>query len=368
MAINEDVQNPGTYIVRYAKRHPITKAPRSLTRKGVRSLAEARRVYNELVLELDRKLRETVVPSWWAALGMFPDFSRSRYLTEKTISNYLVNLKAYTFECWADRPVDTFTADEIRELVMSKTSSKSVAQQKNLLKFIRAVFAMCLEKGFIKHNPTPLMKFRSGDKIKKVLTYEQVRAFLAKARELNVEWYPHWAMALYTGMRSGELVALTWDNVNLDNRTIVVSQSWNSKDGFKSTKSGNDRLIGISECLVPLLKELKLSGHDPEFVLPRLPKWMKGEQARELRMFLLGMGLPPVKFHDLRATWATLLLSKGVVPIQVMKMGGWEDMKTMMIYSRKAGVDIRGAADVLDFHDPAARYGTVSQLRPELSL
>jgi len=104
---------------------------------------------------------------------------------------------------------------------------------------------------------------------------------------------------------------------------------------------------------------LVLQNKDSAFVLPRLKKWEKGEQARELRMFLIGIGLEPVRFHDLRASWATILLSKGVEPIKVMKMGGWKDMKTMMIYVRKAGVDIKGATDCLDFHDTCYTLGKV---------
>jgi integrase len=68
-------------------------------------------------------------------------------------------------------------------------------------------------------------------------------------------------------------------------------------------------------------------------------------------MFLAGLGLPAIRFHDLRATWATLLLSKGVEAIKVMKMGGWKNIETMMIYSRKAGIDIRGSMDCLNLHD-----------------
>lgn len=78
---------------------------------------------------------------------------------------------------------------------------------------------------------------------------------------------------------------------------------------------------------------------------------------RCLRMFLLGLGLPAIRFHDLRATWATLLLSKGVEPIKVMFMGGWSDLKTLQIYIRKAGVNIKGSTDVLDFHDSIAHPG-----------
>ena len=67
--------------------------------------------------------------------------------------------------------------------------------------------------------------------------------------------------------------------------------------------------------------------------------------------FLACSWLPPVRFHDLRATWATLMLSKGVEPIKVMMTGGWKELKTMQIYIRKAGVDIKGITDCLNFHD-----------------
>ena len=80
-------------------------------------------------------------------------------------------------------------------------------------------------------------------------------------------------------------------------------------------------------------------------------------------MFLMGMGLPPIRFHDLRATWATILLSKGIEPIRVMKAGGWRDMKTLMYYVRLAGVDIRGMSDVLKLHDPEQPRGQVVSLR-----
>ena len=74
---------------------------------------------------------------------------------------------------------------------------------------------------------------------------------------------------------------------------------------------------------------------------------------------MVGLGLPPIRFHDLRATWAILLLSKGAEPIKVMMMGGWKDLKTMQAYVRKAGVDIKGATeDCLDLHDNSVRQDT----------
>ena len=85
-------------------------------------------------------------------------------------------------------------------------------------------------------------------------------------------------------------------------------------------------------------------------MLPRIDKWDKGEQARDLRMFLQGIGLPVIRFHDLRATWCTLMLQNGIEPIKVMKMGGWKNISTMERYIRQAGVDIKGITNDLDLH------------------
>lgn len=183
-----------------------------------------------------------------------------------------------------------------------------------------------------------------------MLTEDQAKALLSRAAEQGWKWHPHYALALYTGMRCGELYALTWDKVNFDRRTILVDQAWNSRDGFKSTKSGDDRLIEIAPALIPFLQELKVETGETPYVLPHLYEWQKGEQARCIATFCRANGLPEIRFHDLRATWATILLSKGVEPIKVMKMGGWKNLETMMIYARKAGVDIRGSLDSLKLH------------------
>lgn len=342
----------------YSKRHPITRVPVSARRNQCKTEAEARRTEKALIIQVENKLHKSVVPTWGDLyVACFESF-RDRGITEKTIDSYSLCIEAHTGE-WVNRTVDQITTQEVRQLIHAKVGHRSPSHQKNLLKFIRAVFNYGVEAGVIQRNPAPKMKFQVGEKIKKVLTEEQVRHFLNQAKILGWQWYPHCATALYTGMRNGELYALTWDKVNFENSQILVDSSWNNKDGFKSTKSGDDRMIEIAPNLVPILKELKLKSNDCNFVLPRIDKWDKGEQARELRLFLSGLGLPAIRFHDLRATWATLLLSKGVEPIRVMIMGGWKDLKTMQFYVRKAGVDIKGITQCLDLHNPAIEAAKV---------
>jgi integrase len=352
MGIKKSSKKPGTYEVSYSKRHPKTRKSVQRRRRGFKNMSEAKKDYARQILEVEDQIRRTILPSWEKLVYLFREGMIERGLMFKTTETYFLCLRAHTFEDWSGRLIDTITTVEVRELIKRRVGHRSPSHQKNLLKFIRGAFNFAVESGYIQRNPVPRMKFRIGEKIKKVLTSEQVKTLLNRACEYNTEWYPHWCMALYTGMRNGELYALTWDKVNLENRQLLIDTSWNSKDGFKETKSGDDRLIDIAPNLLSILKELKLQSLDPVFVLPRIDKWDRGEQARELRMFLLGLGLPSIRFHDLRATWATTLLSKGIPPIKVMMMGGWRDLKTMQFYVRKAGVDIKGVMESLDLHSP----------------
>lgn len=355
--------NSGCWDVACSKRHPQTGIPVTLKRVGFKSKAEALRAEQKILAEIQMRFAVTVSSSWATLLDSFCKACEERGLLDRTVWNYRSGLEKHT-QAWMNTPIDALTPADVRQVIHVGMAHLSELQRKNVAKQIKAVFKFAVDEGKLSRNPSPQFKFRVGDKLKGVLTEDQARRFLNEAKLLGSPWYPHWAMALYTGMRNGELFALTWDKVNLEDRLITVDRAWNNKDGFKSTKSGDDRVLEIAPNLCLVLKQLRLWGAETgNFVLRRVPCWEKGEQARELRKFLLGLNLPPIRFHDLRATWATLLLAKGVEPIKVMKMGGWQDMKTMMIYVRKAGVDIRGMTDRLDLHNPALDGGQVRSLR-----
>jgi integrase len=140
------------------------------------------------------------------------------------------------------------------------------------------------------------------------------------------------------------------NDIDFENKLVRVKQSFSKRTNeIKSTKAGYWRNVPISGELNNLIVELRsLTGND-KWLLPRLSDWDRGEQAKPLRSFLKGIGLPSVKFHTLRACFATQLLADGVETSNVMKIGGWKDLKTMQIYMRLVGVDEKGATDRLRF-------------------
>lgn len=350
-----------TYLVSHSMRHPITNVPISLRRKGILSKSEAQRVFNQLVIEVNERTKgkpnantfEIVLNDFFQSLDM-------RDLSASTVDNYKLCLNANTLPIWKGRKIETISTEEVRVFIRETMGNRSISHQKNLLKYLRGFFQFAVDSGVLAKSPVPKMQFRNINKIKPVLSEPQVKILLEKAKVMDHEWYPHWTTAVYTGMRNGELYALTWDKVDLENRKLLVSASWDSKHGFKDlTKSGEDRIVEIAPNLVVLFKELKLQYSDSVYVLPRIDAWDVGRQAEILRTFLMGIGLPRIRFHDLRASWATIMMSKGVEPAKVMVMGGWRDLKTMMIYIRKAGIDIKGITDMLDLHNPSRQSAVV---------
>lgn len=161
-------------------------------------------------------------------------------------------------------------------------------------------------------------------------------------------------------MRSGELHALEWSDIDFENRLINVNKSHNCRlKTIKSTKAGYWRQVPISDELERVLREQFGETNQSEHVFPRFTDWQRGLQAKVLRLFCFIHGLPSIKFHTLRACFATQMLRLGVEPAKVMKICGWKELKTMQHYVRLAGIDVQGATEVIKLFD------TTPLVRPE---
>ena len=271
------------------------------------------------------------------------------------IQNHVNRLNRYT-KPWFDCVASELTKGDGR-LVLSQVKENGCTE--SLLKAIKAsvnvVFRWAIEEKLIvgvQTSPTEGVNvLEKVEKVPQILTFSEIKTFLKGAREENHPWYPIWSFALLTGMRSGELKALQWRDIDFERRIISVSKSYNvRKRAIKCTKAGYWRNIPISNDLQEIIIELQRdSDCDPEgFVLPRPGTWGNGEAGKVLRAFLRKYDIDKhVVFHTLRACFATHMLARGVDQATVMKIGGWKDLKTFQIYVRLAGVEVKGATDVL---------------------
>jgi len=147
------------------------------------------------------------------------------------------------------------------------------------------------------------------------------------------------ATAAWTGMRLGELRALTWGDVDLEARLIAVDKTRYRQRVVPGTKNGQVRSVPIPPHLAHELEHWRAarpvaSTGDPVFCGKRGTP-IDGDDFRR-RVFapaLARAGLDPsTRIHDLRHTSASLYLASGATVREVMEIHGWKRMETALRY------------------------------------
>jgi integrase len=195
-----------------------------------------------------------------------------------------------------------------------------------------------------------------------VLDEEKLRMLFEKARPTRL--YPFIVLAAATGCRRGELLALTWPDIDLKTGILKVSKSLEqTKAGglrVKSTKSEEPREIGVPEWALEVLKEHRAeqewdrsmfganyADHNLIFCQPGGQYYSPDREGARVVELMRSVGLQGVSLHSLRHSHASILLSKGVPAAVVAERLGHADQNiTLSIYSHALPADSRAAAKV----------------------
>lgn len=181
-----------------------------------------------------------------------------------------------------------------------------------------------------------------------VLTLEQIQQFLQAARGNRIEAL--FVLASVTGMRRGELLGLKWRDINFSEGVLYVRRSLVELKGGtiesepKST-SGN-RSIVLPPFVLEVLKRHRVyqvkmrleaetwQDHDFVFCTSHGTPFAAGNLRTMFKDLLKKAGLPDIRFHDLRHSVATMLLSLGTHPKVVQELLGHRSIRiTMDTYS-----------------------------------
>ena len=354
--------------IRLKGRRLQTRRRKDFQGKFISSLPTARKVEFELKRELVGQKEGQPIWKWnnWLEECL----RRMQFsLKHSTVDNYQKILGKWIPGFWSEEELQNLTKVDVHNLIFENMFSATPHQKKNLHKALRRIFEMAVEEGAINKNPARGIKVTIPAPKQKVLTSEEADKLLSEGKICNHRFYFHWAMALFTGMRNGEMYALRVSDVDLKAGIIHVAKQFTSKDGLHETKTNLSRVVPIADELRPLLKRLISKGGHREtlwkwkneskkdrelfvwnnLLLPRVPEWRQGEQSRFLRDFCRGMNIPEIKFHDLRATFITNMLAKGVALNVVMSIVGHRRIATTDIYNRLAGVGVKGSTNKLSY-------------------
>ena len=358
MAIKTYEKNRKTMYRVYVSLHSTVQKVRvQKLKRDITSMAEARREEGKLIKVCYEEISRIEGKGyfWKEIINRWVIHMRNRKWIKKYSPEHLHDVENTLFlhtEMWLlKRTADISRADGRRLIDTMFNSGLSLSGIKTVKGFINHVYTWGMEEGLIadvKNSPVHGMELpKEAKKMKPILTTDEIKQLMYEAFQRDHTWKHVWAVAVLTGMRSGELHALKWSDIDFDNNLIRITKSFSQRLGaIKATKNSDWRNGHISSDLKDVLIELKNLRGSEEFVLPRLSGWDHGIAGEILRTFLRSFGIEKyVNFHTLRACFATHVLASGAEPTQVMKMGGWADFKTFQIYIRMAGVDVTGVTD-----------------------
>lgn len=332
--------------------------------RGFTSMRQAAEAELKLKAEFLQNKNAPRVWNWQDWVAHYLDREKL-HLKASTIQNYAGLLSKWVTPVFGKLPLDDITPSLVHEVIFEHLAERSAYSRLTMLKTLKRVLSLAVDEGVLSRNPCNGIKVRVPEPKQSVLNSTEVDRLLKEAALSGHRFYPVWAVAVFTGMCLGELYALKWGDIDFENEKIHVTRSWTSKTGMGPTKSRRNRVVPICESLRLLLMELKLKANSKDdFVLPRLEDWTTGEQAKVLREFCKAIGITSVKFHDLRATFITQLLLKGVSLAQVMAIVGHAELKTTNRYLRVAGSDLKGATEKLQYSLPRDELAKVIELHP----
>lgn len=226
----------------------------------------------------------------------------------------------------------------------------------------RMLFKKAVELNLIKQNPTidvslpkkieTVEELESKKKNIKYLEKEELGIFLNTAREHGLDNdFILFSILAYSGIRTGELLALKWSDINFDENTISITKTLynpnNNKENYHlltPKTRGSIRAIKIDSNVMRLLKihkaqqnELKIYTRnkyiDNDFVITKSsghPEYIKTIQNRMQRLLKLSDIEKNVTPHSLRHTHTSLLIEAGVGIKEIQQRLGHTDIETTM--------------------------------------
>ena len=285
---------------------------------------------------------------------------------ESTYNRYLGILENQVFPIIGTKRVNEISRSDIRDLLLKQHQKGYSRSTIGLVRdVISGPMGYAADEELIPVNPVTgvlkRLKLERENRNENVqaMTPEEVRTFLKSCQSLRPEHYPFFLCAFRTGMRLGELLGLEWGDIDWNSKFILVQRSYKLGQ-LNKTKTGSSRRVDMSDQLNIALKVILTkakrdalkSGMDDPFkvVFSRNGKHMEQNYIRRVyKQILKKAGMREMRLHDIRHTFASLLLSNSESPVYVKEQLGHSSIQmTVDIYGHLIPSANRAAVNQLD--------------------
>ena len=318
---------------------PLTGKERRTTRRGFKTMKEAKQAERNLLLDVE----ENGLPSNQSDGFQDPTFEE---LASLWLENYKTTVKPSTFENVKSK-VEKMTEEHFEGLKLKKITvaycqrvvielSKTYVLYNHYLSVINRIFKYAVLMDVINSNPFDKVikpKSRQVQRKGNFLTKEELKEFLKLAQTATLSYFfPLVHLMSYTGLRQGEALALKWSDIDFENKKITVDKTAvriKEKQTLQTPKTKNSkRVISIDPTTLSILKSWKkdqikiyfkngkhFEGDENFIFTNQRGDWVHIHNfIPYFKRFVSDHKLKPITPHGLRHTHASLLFSAGVEP------------------------------------------------------
>lgn len=383
----------GSWIYQY-KEDGKRRTKRFQKKSDAKAFMESQKMYSVPLIRQGMYIRSesdsTTVEEWmntWLELYAKPSIKLSTYISyEQYIRGHIIpQIGSRTMNSL--RPIDLqnfFTDRATRGHQMEEGKGLSPKTLTNLRNMMHLAFEQAIREGLIVHNIVEDIRLPKMEKQEmRVLTRKEQERLIMAARLSPKPSAFGVVFALFTGVRLGELCALKWENVDMDQRTVRIvatrSRLQNFDDSIETSTSVETRPSPKTESsrrTIPLMEalynDLVRYKNDQMRIMRQFPSYNEDgyvfcqenghpyeprTYVDEFKRCVKRADIPQANFHSLRHTFATRALEQGMDVVVVAKLMGHSD----------PSVTLKKYAHALPEHQQESmdKLGSLYQSEPE---
>lgn len=344
----------------YVGINQLTGKKQYTTRRGFRTQKEAKLALSKLMLEVNRDGFKTApVNSYLDIYNLWIAEYRNT-VEESTYVKTTGYFKHHILPAFGSYRIDKITVNYCQTII--NDWFKQFKKYHTIMNYASLVFKYAIKQGLINRNPVDLITYPrqhapvQADEWENFYDKHELKAFLNALDNEDSEQGNYKADTLFrvlafTGMRKGEALALTWDNIDFQHGTITISQALargtDARLYIKAPKTKNsNRIIDIDDNTIRVLKQWQIRQRQELFMFgynvndnkqPQLVfcnnknEYLSPSRLRTWLVRILNKyHLKYITVHGFRHTHASLLFEAGVSLKQVQERLGHSDIKTTM--------------------------------------
>lgn len=279
-----------------------------------------------------------------AAVPTFEEFALQQYLPfaktrKRSWKDDDQKIRNVFIPAFGKRRLTDITTRELVAVLDGVRKRRTPATTNRYFAVLMRMLNLAVQWAYLERNPmVGMKKYSENNARERYLAAEEISNLLKE-----LETWPNRSISgllrflLFTGVRRGEAMGLSWDRVNLDNATIFLNK----------TKNGKTRTVLLNSLALDVLREmqaLRRDGHP--FVFPghfrNAPLTYPDNAFHRL---CKKVGIVDLRIHDLRHSFASLAVNAGASLYDVQKLLGHSSSQMTQRYAHLADETLRNATD-----------------------